>query len=221
MQRRMALSIALSLTIVVVFALLVVGSTSGLFGRGSAETEPVAAEASADEVGAALQYLAAIAPPPAAAAEPVTEYVYIDEPADPPVVTYVTGSAQPGQTAPTSAQPVPVATKVPTEPADEATMAPAPTQAAPTAVTSPVAAPTTPPPPTPTRAASSGPMGEDEFTGTATAVSGETVTFAHGGETTVVRVPSSVGHVTVGETVKVHAILLSSGWLAKEIERTD
>jgi hypothetical protein len=148
----------------------------------------------------------------------VTEYVYVDAPADPPMITYVTREA-PGAPAPAAtvaaAQPTvkPVAT--PTTPVDEV-----PTEVPPTnAVPSPTAPPAPPAPaPTATRPPGSGVLGEDEFTGTATAVSGETVTFLHGAVSTVVRVPASVGSVGVGETVKVHAILLSSGWLAKEIE---
>ena len=184
-------------------------------GGKKAEGQTAAADGNPDDVAAALQYLAAIsqATAPAAAPAVVTEYIYVDEPADPPVVTYVTRGATGSAPSSSAAQPT-LPAGGPSPEAGESLPPPATPRPAPTAP----AAPTSPPAPTATRPAAQQPSGETEFQGTALAVNGDVVTFSRNGGSIDVRVPASVGHVTVGESVKVHAIQLSSGWVAKEIE---
>jgi hypothetical protein len=207
MQRRWALAAALALTTIVTFALVLVGARGGLFGEG--DTGPAAAttqEPSPEEIALALQELASAGVPPAAEEQRViTEYVYVEEPPPPPSVRYIT------QPAPTSAAPAlaPTALPAPTEVLDAPTEVPLSTPASPTAPAAPSATP---------RPAQSGPLDEDEFTGTVTAINGDLVTFAHGGSETVVRVTSGMADLHVGTVAQVHALLLSSGWIAKEIE---
>jgi hypothetical protein len=218
----MALAAALAFTTIVTFALLLTGTRGGLFrSRGNAEDEAVAAtEPSPEEIAGALQYLASAAVPPAQEPEYTTEYVYVDGPSGPPTVRYVTAASPPsaptgGQPSPGApptapAGPPPAATAEPTEPWPE------PTQPA------PPPPPTEVPPPAPTSPPEQrGPLDEDEFTGTVTAINGDVVTFAHDGTTTDVRVTDDLDRLDVGTRAKVHALLLSSGWVAKEIEVDD
>jgi hypothetical protein len=216
----MALAAALAFTTIVTFALVLTGTRGGLFrNRGGTDDEVVAAaEPSPEEIAGALQYLASAGVPPAQGPEYVTEYVYVDEPSGPPTVRYVTApspqSAAPAGQVPPAAQPTapagppPAATAEPTEPL------PAPTQPA-----APPAPTDVPPPPAPTSPPQQGgPLDEDEFTGTVTAINGNVVTFAHDGTSTDVRVTEDLDRLDVGTRAKVHALLLSSGWVAKEIE---
>lgn len=206
MQRRFALASALAFTIVVTFALIVVGSNGGLFRHSRHSQAGAAAQASPEEIAAALQYLASAAAVPT----PVTEYVYVDAPAPPPTVRYVTvpGSAQPQPQGQTQQPATGGATDPPLQSASPAAPTPRP---APTSTAIPPAPPPTSPPP-------AGPQGEDEFTGTVTSIDGSNVTFAHGGTQTVVRVSDGLSQLEPGMTVKVHALLLSGVWVAKEIE---
>jgi outer membrane biosynthesis protein TonB len=211
MRRRAALAGALALTTIVTFVLVLAGMQGGIFSKksGGDESTPAVAAESTDDLAGALQYLAAISPVPQ---QPVTEYVYVDGPAAPPVVRYVTVPSTPasGQ-APPAAQPTQV------QPAEQPTQpAPSPTRTAPSPT--PVAeeeAPAAPPPAPPQQA---GPTDETEFTGTVTAIDGNLVTFSHGGTSTVVQVGSGLSSLEIGTTAHVHALLLSSGWVAKEIE---
>lgn len=102
MQRRFALSAALALTVVVLFGLIAVGKSNGMFGDSPAGDEATAAAAPADDVAAALLYLAAISPKPAAS--PIVEYVYVDAPAEPPIIRYVTQAAAAPEVSPTGIQ---------------------------------------------------------------------------------------------------------------------
>lgn len=207
MQRRVALAIAFTLTAVASFAMVVMGRDAGLLGGGGGDGEQaVAQEAGADDVGAALRYLAAINPP---APEPITEYVYVDEPAGPPQVTYVTR----GGSAPPPAAPAVAPAAQPQEEPAEATE-PRASEPAPTVRPSP----TEPAAPAPTNET----RGEEEFTGTVTAISGESVTFAHDGGSMTVRVRDrDLSRLHVGTHAKVHAIATEGGWVAKEIEVKD
>jgi hypothetical protein len=216
----MALAAALAFTTIVTFALVLTGTRGGLFRSRGDSTDGVteaAAEPSPEEIAGALQYLASAGIPPAQEPEYVTEYVYVDEPSGPPTVRYVTAPSAPAGRVPLVSQPT--APPEPTAPAPEPT-APAwePTQAAPPPL--PTEAP--PPAPAPTSLPRQrGPLDEDEFSGTVTAINGDVVTFAHDGTTTDVRVTEDLDRLDIGTRAKVHALLLSSGWVAKEIELDD
>jgi hypothetical protein len=212
MRRRAALALALALTTITTFGLIALGGRGGLFGTSGSDDE--AAAASQEDVAAALQYLAAQEPTAAEPAAPqvVTEYVYVDAPADPPQVTYVTrsGAAPGAQTQPTAPLPLaPQATASPVEP--DVPLTESPTEIPPPA---PPAEPTAPP------AEPRSVTGEDEFEGTVVAIDGEMVTFARGGGEVQVRV-GDAGSLDVGMTVKVHAIRIGDTWVAKEIEFGD
>jgi hypothetical protein len=221
MQRRVALAIALALTIVTAFSIIVVGTRTGLFGND--HSAAAVAEFTAATVPAAPS--ATPSPPQVAAQAPdpivVTEYVYLDEPA--PAAARPQNGAAPsaasasGQAADDSGE---------QEDVDEVpTRAPQPTQPAahPTAPlsqpTPPPAQPTSPPPPTqpPAPPAPTGPS-ELEFTGAVTAINGEIVTWSHDDTTTAVRVTENLDRLQVGTRAKVHAIRTASGYVAKEIE---
>lgn len=220
MQRRIALAVAFTLTVVASFAMVVVGRQAGLFGggSGSGEEAAVAADAGADDLGAALRYLAAINAP---APEPVTEYVYVDEPAGPPQITYVTrgGGSGAAPSPPQAAVPAPpqAAPELAEEDETVEREPEQPSQPEPT----PNEEPTAPAPP-PSQPQPNDERGEEEFTGTVTAMSGDIVTFSHDGESVSVRVTErDLGRLRVGATAKVHAIRTSSSWVAKEIEVKD
>jgi hypothetical protein len=218
----MALAAALAFTTIVTFALVLTGTRGGLFSNrddSNGDVTAAAAEPSPEEIAGALQYLASAGVPPAQEPEYVTEYVYVDEPSGPPTVRYVTAPSAPGGRVPLVAQPT--APPAPAAPAPEPTE-PAwePTQPAPPPL--PTEAPPPPPPPAPTSPPrQSGPLDEDEFSGTVTAINGNVVTFAHDGTTTDVKVTEDLDRLDVGTRAKVHALLLSSGWVAKEIEVDD
>jgi hypothetical protein len=214
MQRRFALALALSVTTVTVFGLVALGTRGGLFGAGT--TGEPAAEASADEIAGALQYLAAVSSEPTAAApEVVTEYVYVDAPAGPPQVRYITtsGNAPASAAPPTAAGPAPASGPgdIPEEHAEPTVDAPAP------------ATPAQPPPEheDDDEGGGGGERTEDEFVGIVSAVNGELVTFSHDGTSTVVRVTKKLDELQPGVRAKVHALLLADGWVAKEIEVKD
>jgi hypothetical protein len=196
------------LTTITTFALIALGTRGGLFGT-SGEDDAAASAASPDDVAAALQYLAAQEQAASPAPQVVTEYVYLDAPADPPQITYVTRTGG----APAASQtlaPGPTQAAPPTVPAQEPTATlptEQPTRVPPTVAATPVS---------PERSVT----GEDEFQGTVTAINGEMVTFARQGGAIVVQV-GDPGVLDVGMTVKVHAIRVGDTWVAKEIEFGD
>ncbi len=229
MPRRIALALALALTVVTTFSIVVVGARTGLFGG--------------DDSAEADQQFAAVAPPtntpiPPPPAEPtqqawaprepvyVTEYVYVDEPAPAaqPRLQATSNTIPTTAPAPTGAaadesqaQPTAPAAEQPTQPPAVAPTLPAAQPTAPPAVptTPPTTVPTTPPAP----AAPPSGQGELEFTGTVSAMSGSMVTFTHGGSSTIVKITKNLDRLHVGSTVKVHAIWVQSGYyVAKEIE---
>jgi len=210
MPRRIALALALAITTVVTFAVIAVGAQAGIFSADHAAKAEVIADTPAD---------ATVAEPPAESAAPeapvlpdpiiVTEYVYVDETAvavrNADVPAGATPKANPSATAavPTVAQASSTAAAATEPAAPSATAAPAAT------ATAPAQQPPAPPP---------AQQQELEFTGAVTAIEGDQVTFAHGGTTTTVRVTKNLGALGIGTTATVHAILVSSGYVAKEFE---
>ena len=204
MPRRIALALALAFTTVVTVAIIGVGAQAGMFSsHNSAKAEEPLAEAAPAEAAASVTPVEEA--PPAAAQDPiiVTEYVYIDEPGA-PAEARASGTPR--------AKPSPAASPVQQA---EATPDPAPTQRPAPTATSPAPMATSAPPP----AQASQPK-ELEFAGTVTSIDGDEVTFSYSGKTVVVRV-SDPGSLEVGDKAHVHAILTSSGYVAKEIEAGD
>jgi hypothetical protein len=211
----MALAMALALTTVTVFGLFALGLRGGLFGRPDTGEKTVSAEPQHDVV-AALQYLAAIGAQQTP--DVVTEYIYVDAPADPPQVTYVTRAGAPGaasrpQVVATPSTAVPVA-----EPTEQEVESPTPA----------LPPPTVPPSPPPASGddgrggdGEDGPSpSEDEFEAVVSAINGDVVTFEHRGELVEARVTDS-SDLSVGMEVKVHLIRVGDDWVAKEIEISD
>jgi hypothetical protein len=212
MPRRISLAIALAFTTIVTFAVIAVGGQAGLFNAGS----PSKVAATAEQVPGTAPAVATVPlqdPPaaPAADAQMITEYVYVE---DTPVAGQPAAAAQAASRANSAAgsPSTPTApagatqTAQPTSPAPTRTAAPSPTTAAaPTA--------TTAQPPAPT---SSALPAEIEFVGTVTAINGSLVTFSHGGITTIVKV-SNPGALFVGASAHVHALLTSTGYVAAEV----
>ena len=210
MPRRIALALALAITTVVTFAVIAVGAQAGIFSADHAAKAEGIADTPADAAVPEPPAESAAAPAPALP-EPIviTEYVYVDETAvavrnaDNPAGA--TPKANPSATAaaPTAAKASATAAAA-TEPA-----APSATAVPEATATAPAQQPPAPPP--------AGPK-ELEFTGTVTAINGDQVTFAHGGTTTTVRVTQNLGALSIGTNATVHALLLSSGYVAKEIQ---
>lgn len=220
MPRRVALAIALAFTTVVSFMIIALGVNAGMFfgGDDGDADAAVAEEASPDDVAAALQYLAAISAPtqaPApAAAEVVTEYVYLYEDVVVPAPSGDNTTA-PRPTATTKARPTAVATATEEPIIEEEEVVAAPTAPNPTA-TAPAAAPTSAPPPPPP----AGPS-EMEFTGTVASINGSSVTWSYSGGTLTTQVGGDLEGLAVGTVAKVHALKVSTGYVAKEIEIED
>lgn len=209
MPRRVALAIALAFTTVVSFMIIALGLSAGMFGgRSDSDADAaVAEEASPEDVAAALQYLAAISAPteaPAPAApEVVTEYVYLYE--DVVVPAPGNNTAAPATAPPTAA---PAASE---EPMTEEESLAEPTLAIPTA-TSPGEPTAAPPPPGPR---------EMEFTATVASIDGNAVTWNYSGGTITTLVDDDLDDLAVGTVAKVHALKLSTGYVAKEVEIKD
>jgi len=202
MQRRLALAVALAFTTLVTFGVMVFGAQNGIFSDKKAAAQDAVAEPPPDTPEAASAAAAPPAPAPAQL-EPLvqTRYVYVDDPAPagpPPASVASTPAASPTATPTRSAS----ATALP---AATATAIP------------PTAAPSSTPPATATAAPQSVQASEIEFVGTVTAISGNMVTFSHGGTQTDVQVkdPSSL---SIGAQTHVHAILKSGVYVATEIE---
>ena len=228
MQRRIALSLSLAITTIVTFALVAVGAQAGFFSEHkTAKADEIVAAAPAD---GASTYAAPADTAPAPAEEGpfvVTDYVYIDEPGAPVGVRGTRAASWPATPAPAAlkaaskatAQSQPAATAqpaaaIPTQAAPESTATEPP---APTSTPQPAAAPTQPPvqpspPPAPSQ------PNEIEFTGTVTAIDGNTVTFAHGGKWTPVTVTKKLSDLEIGTRAKVHARLSGGAYIATEIE---
>lgn len=210
MSRRISLAFALAFTTVVTFAVVVLGANSGVFSDAPEEETAAGVEVQPTPAPPAVVAPGA-APTPAGEMTPrvIIEYQYVD-------VT-VSAPAAVGPTRPAGAPPV-----TPTPAAPAATPVddgePSPSPAAPA---SPTVAPPSPVPvtATPAAAATPAPKKELEFTGTVTSVSGDLVTFSYGGDKTVtVRVVTmSTSLLPAGTRAHVHALLLSDGYVAKEI----
>jgi len=210
MPRRIALALALAITTVVTFAVIAVGAQAGIFSADHAAKAEGNADLSAD---ATVPEVPAEPAAPEAPILPdpiiVTEYVYVDETA----VAVRNADAPAGATPkadPSATPALPAAAKA------TATAAAATEPAAPSATAVPASTATAPAqqPPAPPPAQQQ----ELEFTGAVTAIEGDQVTFAHGGTTTTVRVTKNLGSLSIGTTATVHAILVSSGYVAKEFE---
>jgi hypothetical protein len=210
MQRRIALALSLAFTTIVAAALVMMGSSAGWLSDNA--KPPKAAQAAAptatpDDSAAALLYLAAIRGTPS---EPnvVTEYVYVNDDSGAPRRAPAEGNLAPA--APTAAgQPTaPPATPrpAPTDPpAPSATAAPPSTtqQPQPSATPQPAACPT-------------------EFVSTVTSVqaagSGTSVAWSDGAVTLVVAGTPGGSSLAPGVRAHVHAMALSAGCTATEIE---
>lgn len=217
MQRRVALAIALALTVITVFSIVAVGTRGSLFSRKS-DGE---AQAIAPSPIPIPPTTAPAVVPPQSAPEPVviTEYVYRDVSVPAPGGFQPSAQQVAAPQVPVAAAPTAPGTDnpEPTQPAappPSATPRAAPPTAAPPSP-EPPAAPTQPP--APPASAPTGPS-ELEFTGTVASISGDVVTFSHGGSTTAVRVTKDLDELGVGTRAKVHAIKTQSGYVAKEIE---
>lgn len=216
MSRRIALALAFAFTTVVTFAIIAVGTTTGLFAGDDGGGASAATEASPEDVAGALLYLAATSGAPEqapadAAPNVITEYVYVDEPAPPPVVSYV------------RSEPPPV-------PPPAGQQAPAPAPAAETAAgesSQPAPQPTSPA----QRSDDDGADDEhsvaygacdDEFKSTVAEIEpaegGSLVTWTNGEQTVVVDGTRHAGELAVGTSAKVHAKQLWAGCTAIEIE---
>ncbi|MBI5284742.1 MAG: hypothetical protein HY874_06575 [Chloroflexi bacterium] len=208
MPRRIALALALAITTVVTFAVIAVGAQAGIFSADHAAKaeviEDVPADTTAPEVPAESAEPQAPALP-----EPVviTEYVYVDETAVAVQAADVPSSATP-KANPSARAAAPTAKA-------SATAAAATEPAAPSATAVPAATATAPAQQQPTAPAAQ--KQELEFKGTVTAIDGDQVTFAHGGTTTTVRVTKNLDALSIGTKATVHALLTSSGYVAKEI----
>jgi len=216
MQRRIALALSLAFTTIVAAALVVMGSSAGWFSdaaKAPKTAQSAAPTAAPDDSAAALRYLAAIRGTPS---EPnvVTEYVYVNADGGAPAPRRDEGNLP--ATAPTAAgQPaaLPATPRTaPTEPpARSATAVPASATPRPSATAQPTA-----PPQTQSGACPS------EFVSTvasvASAGSGTSVTWANGAVTLVVAGTSGGASLAPGVQAHVHAMALSAGCTATEIE---
>jgi hypothetical protein len=205
MQRRLALAVALAFTTLVTFGVVVFGAQHGVFSDKKASAQDAVVEAPADTPAPEPT----VAEPPAQAPAPLepvvlTRYVYVDDPAPaataapPPAAVASTPAASPTATPTRAASPTALPSATPTE-------------------VPPTAAPSSTPAATATPAPASVQATEIEFVGTVTAISGNIVTFSHGGQQTDVRVqdPSSL---STGARVHVHAVLKGGVYVAAEIE---
>ena len=213
MSRRISLAFALAFTTVVTFAVVVLGANSGVFSDAPKEDAAAGMEVHPTPAPPAVVAPGA-APAPAGEMTPqvIIEYQYVD-------VT-VSAPAAVGPTRPAGAPPV---TPTPATPAatqvDDGAPSPSPSPVAPAPPTVAPPSPTAPATATTAASATPAPKKELEFTGTVTSVSGDLVTFSYGGDKTVtVRVVTmSTSLLPTGTRAHVHALLLSDGYVAKEI----
>ncbi|TAK55337.1 MAG: hypothetical protein EPO22_14625 [Dehalococcoidia bacterium] len=207
MPRRISLAVALAFTTVVTFAVIAIGAQSGVFSDH--KTSDAAAEEAPAAAAAEAAAPAAPADAPASAAPQVivqTDYVDVQDPPLPAAAATAkpaaagTADAGASPTASSAATRTPVATRT----------------AAATATTQP-AATATAAPSKPTATAGASLPAEIEFVGSVTAISGNQVTFNHGGALTTVQV-SNPGALAVGVTAHVHALLKAGGYVATEVQ---
>lgn len=240
MHRRIALSLSLAITTIVMFAMVAVGAQAGFFSEHTtAKAAQSVAGAPAGDAGA---YAAPADVPAGDDPMVVTDYVYVDEAGAPtlvrapravsPPVTAASAAPSTASKAKTQAQAQPVAAAQTAEQPPEATKpaAATATQAAPesTATQPAVATSTAQPAPADTSApaqptappASSLPR-EIEFIGTVTAIDGNIVTFAHRGALTEVRVTSHISSLEIGARLHVHAVLSGGVYVATELGGED
>lgn len=246
MHRRIALSLSLAITTIVMFAMVAVGAQAGFFSEHST------AKAAQSVAGAPAADAGAYAAPADASAgdDPlvVTDYVYVDEAGAPTLVRAPRAASQPvtaASAAPSTAskakaqaqaQPVaqaqaqPVAAAQTAEQPPEATKpaaatatqaAPESTATQPAAATSTAQPADTSAPAQPTAPPASSLPREIEFVGTVTAIDGSIVTFAHRGTLTEVRVTSHLSSLEIGARVHVHAILSGGVYVATELGGED
>ena len=207
MQRRIAIALSLAFTTIVTFGIIVVGTQGGFFGARKS-SQRAAASAPAASVTQS-------APPPQ---DPlvVTSYMYVDQTAV-PVGVRVPRPASPNPASPeagTPPQSKPADQNTP--PAPQPSPRPAPTRAAEPTPPPPTAAPvTSTPKPATTPAAQPSEM---EFIGSVSAISGDLVTFTHGGTATTIKVTSQLSSLQIGTTAHVHAVLSGGAYVATEIE---
>jgi hypothetical protein len=218
MQRRIALALSLAFTTIVAAALVMLASSAGWFSDATKAPKTAQAAASAattapDDSAAALLYLAAIRGTPA---EPnvVTEYVYVDGDRGAPRRAPAEGNLAPAAAAGAGQPAAPPATPrpAPTDPpAPSATAAPASATPPPLATPAPAA-----PPPQQSAACPT------EFVATVVSVqsagSGTSVAWSNGAVTLVGAGTPGGSSLAPGVRAHVHAMALSAGCTATEIE---
>ncbi len=203
MPRRISLAIALAFTTVVTFAVIAIGAQAGVFSEhktSNAAAEEAPAVAPADPA-------AAVAPadaPASAAPQVIVETDYVDV-QDPPPTSASTAKPATTETA-----------RATSTAAAGTTRTPVATQTAGATATTPPVSTATAVPANPTATSAAAPA-EIEFVGSVTAISGNQVTFNHGGILTTVQV-SNPGALAVGVTAHVHALLKPGGYVATEVQ---